>query len=327
MNFYKDLANKTKAIEATSSNKEKDKKVESRGSVAAFVDIVEDLKEAKSNVEKLENENKQLRVNYGKSLVIAIDNLISSPLQTRKLDTKRVSDLAEHLANNELTTPVVVRPSSTHTDKFEIIAGHHRVEAFKKLGRTEIEAIIRPMDDEEAEKRIFFDNLMAPDLPDFEKYKGFAALRKRTGQSYDALAKDAGISKTLVTYYFSFEKLPAKALNVLNKHPGIVGANAAQKIATLKADETKIVTALQKVVSGELDQKRIIAFLKNDEMSNTEPKNKERVFRRGEETVCTLQNKSDRIFTLTFNKGFDTSDWYQKITAFIEQESSAHSSE
>jgi ParB family chromosome partitioning protein len=117
---------------------------------------------------------------------------------------------AEHLANNELTTPIVVRPSSTATGKFEIIAGHHRVEAFKQLGRTEIEATIRQMDDQEAQKRIFFDNLMAPDLPDFEKYKGFAALRKCTGQSYDALAKDAGISKALVGHYTSYH--PCKEL-------------------------------------------------------------------------------------------------------------------
>lgn len=278
-----------------------------------------------NHIKELNNKLDQINEKLGKALILPIDRLLSSKLQTRKLDLSRVNELADHLSNNELTTPIVVRLSNTDIDKFEIIAGHHRVEAFKKLGRTEIEAILRPMSDEEAQKHIFFDNLMAPDLPDFEKYKGFAAIRQRTGQSYESLAKDAGISKTLVVFYFAFEKLPQKALDILKQHPGIVGANAAQKIAALKANDDKIAIGLKKIINNELDQKSIITFLKGGDIHKAKIDTREQIFKLNGKTICRLQNKDDKTFTLKFDKDFDSSSWHQKLTAFIKGESGSTS--
>lgn len=279
-----------------------------------------------SNIEikKLQYELDEINKKIGKPLTLPIENLIPSPLQTRKLDLFRVKELAEHLSNNDLTTPIVVRPFNNEIDKFEIIAGHHRVEAFKHLRRIEIEAIIRPMSDEEALKRIFFDNLMAPDLPDFEKYKGFSAIRKRTGQSYSALAEDAGINKSTIGRYFAFERFPQAALEILDSHPEILGSNAAQDIASINPDEEKLISGLQKIISGELDQKRIIAFLKQDHphKEKSEKAKQEDIIKCGEHTVCTLQNKNNKTFTLTFHKGFDSHDWHKKLSSFIEKESS-----
>lgn len=278
-----------------------------------------------NHIKELNNKLDQINEKLGNALILPIDRLLSSKLQTRKLDLSRVNELADHLSNNELTTPIVVRPSNTDIDKFEIIAGHHRVEAFKKLGRTEIEAILRPMSDEEAQKHIFFDNLMAPDLPDFEKYKGFAAIRQRTGQSYESLAKDAGISKTLVVFYFAFEKLPQKALDILKQHPGILGANAAQKIAALKANDDKIAIGLKKIINNELDQKSIITFLKGGDIHKAKIDTREQIFKLNGKTICRLQNKDDKTFTLKFDKDFDSSSWHQKLTAFIKGESGSTS--
>lgn len=277
--------------------------------------------------DKISKELDKTKALLGKAVVLFIGNLLPSSLQTRKLDLARVEELKEHLEHSELTTPIIVRPSSLGQDKFEIIAGHHRVEAFKKLGRTEIEAIIRPMDDQEAQKRIFFDNLMAPDLPDFEKYKGFAAIRQSTGQSYDALAKDSGISKALVGHYFSFERLPKKALDILDQRPEVLGATAAQKIASLKADEDKVVLGLEKIIAGELDQTKIIAFLKNNGSPKSVPQHVENVVKHGEQTICTLSTKSNKSITLTFGKNFNALDWHQRLVAFIEKESTSQQSE
>ncbi|MCC7005097.1 MAG: ParB/RepB/Spo0J family partition protein [Ottowia sp.] len=319
MNIYDKLGAKTAGIRARDIKKPDDKPLKT--APAMFLDATKRMDEAEIKVEVLETE---LKNKLGKPIFLPISSLLKSPLQTRKLDKTRVKDLAEHLTNNELTTPIIVRPQLPENGKFEIVAGHHRVEAFKILGRLEIEATIRPMNDEEAEKSIFFDNLMAPDLPDFEKYKGFAALRKRTGQSYDALARDAGVSKALIGYYFSFEKLPKAALNLLDTMPGLIGATAAQRIISLKADENKIISALQKVASGELDQKRIIAFLKDNEQKLV-PRLTEKVFKKGEQVICTLKNKNNRDFVITFNKGFDSHEWHKKLISFIEKETSAHS--
>lgn len=315
MNIYDKLGAKTSGIKAREIKKTDEKHLKT--APAMFIDAKNRMDEAEARAEHLENE---LVKSLGRPTKLKLIELLNSHLQTRKLDLNRVNELAEHLALNELTTPIVVRPSDTSKDKFEIIAGHHRVEAFKQLGRTEIEAIIRPMDDQEAEKRIFFDNLMAPDLPDFEKYKGFSAIRQRTGQSYDALAKDAGISKTLVVFYFAFEKLPPRAKELLEKHPNLIGSAAAQKIASLKADEDKLILGLEKIIAGELDQKSVVAFLKKNEFLQNESQKIEHVIKRGEHSICTIQNKSNKTFTLNFHKGFDSPEWHHRLVDLIERE-------
>lgn len=316
MNIYDKLGEKTSGIKARVIKKTDEKHLKT--APAIFIDAKNRMDEAEARAEHLENE---LVKSLGRPTKLKLIELLNSHLQTRKLDLNRVNELAEHLALNELTTPIVVRPSDTCKDKFEIIAGHHRVEAFKQLGRTEIEAIIRPMDDQEAQKRIFFDNLMAPDLPDFERYKGFAAIRQRTGQSHNALAEEAGISKTLVTFLFAFEKLPRKALDLLEINPTLIGATAAQKIASLKADEDKVVLGLEKIIAGQLDQTKIIAFLKQDGSTKPVPQFVEHIVKQGEQTICTLSTKSNKSITLTFGKNFNAEDWHQKLIAFIEKES------
>ena len=287
---------------------------EPKTSPGRLLDVQGKIHAAEERVLSLEKE-------LGEALTLPIDQLLGSSFQTRKLDLARVRELKEHLAFNKLATPISVRPSSLYPGKFEILSGHHRVEAFKELGRTEIEAIIQLMSDQEAQERIFYDNLFAPDLPDFEKYKGFSAIRQRTGQSYDALAKGAGISKALIGHYFSFERLPGKAIDILNQRPEILGATAAQKIASLKADENKIVLGLEKIIAGELDQKTIITFLKSDESQKSVPQHVEHVIKQGEQTVCTLSTKNNKSITLTFEKGFNAQDWHQRLVAFIEKES------
>ncbi|MCC7005692.1 MAG: ParB/RepB/Spo0J family partition protein [Ottowia sp.] len=266
-----------------------------------------------SKIQELEKELEKLKGTQGKPLVLPINKLLPSELQTRKIDVTRISELAEHLAHNKLTTPVIVRPDPKNKECFEIIAGHHRVEAFKKLGRSEIDAIISPMDDDEAAKRIFFDNLMAPDLPDFEKYKGFAAIRKRTGQSYDALAKDAGISKSLVGHYFAFERLPNPAKEFLSKYPKTIGANTAQKIASLKTSDELILIALQKISIGELDQKKISTFLK---VSKKEITHSDDDIQIGEDGFCTVKTRTGKII-LSFKNPSEAKIWQERIVSFI----------
>lgn len=57
-------------------------------------------------------------------------------------------ELLQSIKDNGILEPIIVRP--IENDKFEIISGHRRVNALKKLGVDEVSAIIKELTDQEA---------------------------------------------------------------------------------------------------------------------------------------------------------------------------------
>lgn len=57
-------------------------------------------------------------------------------------------ELIQSIKDNGILEPLIVRP--IENDKFEIISGHRRVNALKKLGVDEVSAIIKELTDQEA---------------------------------------------------------------------------------------------------------------------------------------------------------------------------------
>ncbi|WP_273399764.1 ParB/RepB/Spo0J family partition protein [Traorella massiliensis] len=57
-------------------------------------------------------------------------------------------ELIQSIKDNGILEPIIVRP--IENDKFEIISGHRRVNALKKLGVGEVSAIVKELTDQEA---------------------------------------------------------------------------------------------------------------------------------------------------------------------------------
>lgn len=79
----------------------------------------------------------------------------------RAIDAGNVEKLAESMGEIGLVNPVYVRPRG---DGYEVCAGHHRVEAARKLGWDDIAAIIGGSDDLEAELVMIDENLCRAEL-------------------------------------------------------------------------------------------------------------------------------------------------------------------
>src|SRR5688500_9662156 len=76
---------------------------------------------------------------------VPISLLDASPRNPRR-DSADVAELADSMRAHGLLQPIVVRPLN---DRFEIVAGHRRVEAARQLGWTDIQAVVR-QDSEDA---------------------------------------------------------------------------------------------------------------------------------------------------------------------------------
>lgn len=78
--------------------------------------------------------------------------------------------LVDSIRENGLIYPILVRPVD---DKYEIISGHRRVAACRKLEFNEISAIVRPLDDYEATVLMVQSNLYRSEIKPSEKAKAY----------------------------------------------------------------------------------------------------------------------------------------------------------
>jgi ParB-like chromosome segregation protein Spo0J len=96
---------------------------------------------------------------------VAVNRIRANP-HARTVDRVHVDRLAGSVAEIGLLEPIVARSLG---DAYEVMAGLHRVEAFRKLGRQTIPAIIREADDLLAELVLIDENLRRLELSPAER--------------------------------------------------------------------------------------------------------------------------------------------------------------
>lgn len=208
----------------------------------------------------------------------------------RVLSQTAFDQLKSNLEQNPLTHAIVVR--TREAGGFEIIAGHNRVEAYRQLGRMEIEADIRDFDDAQVLKTSLYSNLFQSDLSAFEKYLGFKHIRDLTGETQEEMARKTGVSRPQVTQLFAFEKLSPKALQILEKNPAILGYDAAAKLAN--APDDKVIDALLKLAKGEISESSAIKealIIEKKNVTNDAPL----IIRNGKKTFAQVKRKGNLL--------------------------------
>lgn len=106
-------------------------------------------------------------------VAVAVD-LIDSPSNIRDLDVEHVRSLAGSIALQGLLVPVVVRPTG---ERFQLVAGFHRLAAVRELGPTvmsEIPVVIRDGETEEADRAL--ENIARKALRPDDEAKAVAAM-------------------------------------------------------------------------------------------------------------------------------------------------------
>lgn len=256
----------------------------------------------------------RLKKTQGLPATIPLSELHRSPFQTRPINENTVAELEANLSANPLSTPVTVRLISP--GYYELIAGHHRVEAFKNLGRTEILASVLSLTDDEAERLVFYDNLLAPQYSDFEKYLGFLRLKSSRGLTIDQLAIESGLSKTLITYVMAFDRLPEEVLTVIKKYPAVVGANMAAKLAALPTHlASRIAEAIELISTSQLTQTKAMAWIL-DQKKPIKPK--PTLITSGRLKYADVYRRESQL-TIKFTSAEDAIETEKALIAFIKE--------
>lgn len=107
-----------------------------------------------------------------------------------------VAELADSLREHGLLQPVVVRPNGA---AYELIAGHRRLEAAKMLGWTEIAAVVREENDDQAYILTLVENLQREDLTPKEESVALEVLVRERGWSTRQIGEAIGRSHMYVS--------------------------------------------------------------------------------------------------------------------------------
>lgn len=113
------------------------------------------------------------------SRLIAVD-AVNDDDRLRPVDDAWVAALAESIRDHGLEQPIVVRPTPlSDNGAYALVAGCHRLAAFRLLGREEIPAIVRELTVDEARLVEIDENLMRRELDPLDRAV-FMAERKAT---------------------------------------------------------------------------------------------------------------------------------------------------
>ncbi|HJV26009.1 MAG TPA: ParB/RepB/Spo0J family partition protein [Aromatoleum sp.] len=226
---------------------------------------------------------------------ISVGRIKPSPFQRRiGLDQEYLDSLKQTILDGGLVTPITVR--SSDSDTYELIAGHHRVEAFRQLDMGLIPAYVRRMTDVEAARALTVDNAVHRQLTDYERYKHIVMLRE-TGacKTVSDLAEVLGCSRAQIYNYEAFGALPPAAQQLLEVVGGeVLGATLAYELRELSTTHPEAVTeAIRRLSAGELRQAGALLWIKNKIAGPA----------KSTRTVVKMRTADKREFRLTIKDG------------------------
>lgn len=203
--------------------------------------------------------------------LMRLDEIAPSRYQSRgAVDAEYLEVLTDSIGAEGLLNPVVVRPLpsgdgcySITPPRYELVAGHHRLLAFARLGRAEIPAIVRHLSDAEAARQLTTDNSTRKNLVDWELYKHMVMLReaKATKNNTD-LARVLNVSRTVVQFLDGFGLLPPACTALLDANPRLVGYNLAQALRPYCTEQPeRVIEALQLLAADRLTQSTVPGWI------------------------------------------------------------------
>ncbi|WP_323123193.1 ParB/RepB/Spo0J family partition protein [Burkholderia alba] len=332
MSFGKKLAERTGSIRADSSPKATNTLGEaprtSPGRLLAATTRISAAEErvtvAETNLAEALERVAELEALVGRNEgdEVAIDDFVEVPGRRRVLSRVERLELASNLASNALATPVVYRLLAD--GRKEIVSGHNRIDIYKNdLGRTKIRAVPFTGTQEQAELAATFANLLAPSLPDFEKYRQFVRLQEVSGFTRADIIQASGLSDSHVSRIFAFERLPAAAIKAIALRPDRLGGNAAEEFAVLAkaGDQDLVIKAIQALTADDsLTQKHALAMARPP--GQKRPAAAQRSISIGRKKLCDVSVRNGVVGFRFAGKEGDAAaqQWAAKIEEFIRRE-------
>lgn len=154
---------------------------------------------------------------HEKVLMIKIDQIAASRFQPRmNFSAEKIDELAKSIKEKGIIQPVLVR--STGENHYELIAGERRLRAAKKLGLTEMPAIVRRVADADLLEMSIIENIQREELNAVEEAKAYRRLAQEFGLTQDTIADRVGKDKSSISNLLRILNLPQIIQDVIAKN-------------------------------------------------------------------------------------------------------------
>ena len=181
------------------------------------------------------------------------------------VDDDEMKDLMDSIRRFGILSPILVRPSED--GKYEVISGHRRKHAAKKLGYRKVPVLIRVMDDDDAVISMVDANLhrqyIRPSEKAFAIKMKYDAIRRNNGRnkkgsqresrvkgkrSIHVISEEIGDSPKQVQRYLKITELIPEMLALLDE--GRIGFNPAFETAFLSEEGQRMVLDAMKCLQS-----------------------------------------------------------------------------
>ena len=138
---------------------------------------------------------------------LPISDIYPNPFQPRiEFSDEELAELSQSISENGLIQPIIVRKSDIIG--YELIAGERRLRACKRLGMTEIPAVVKEVTDQESRKQAIIENLQRSNLNPIEEAKAYRSLINELAYNHEELAKAMGKSRPYISNSLRLLQLP-----------------------------------------------------------------------------------------------------------------------
>lgn len=156
------------------------------------------------------------------SRVLSVARIAPNPFQPRhEFAPEQLAELEESIRQNGLLQPVVVRPATAATAaggaEWELVAGERRWRAVRRLGWTEVPAIVRELDDRAMLILAIVENVQRAGLSPLEEAAGYRQLIDEFGFTQAEVAESVGRERSTVANLLRLLQLPASVQRLVGE--------------------------------------------------------------------------------------------------------------
>ena len=188
--------------------------------------------------------------------IVDIDSTIikPNPYQPRtEFNNEAIKELADSIRAQGLLQPILVRQKGN--TEFEIISGERRFRALRMLGKNRIPCIVKTkISDREMMEIALVENLQREDLNEIDKAEQYHKLISEYNYTHETLAKQMGISRSVITNTLRLRTLPQEIQEMLKKKSLSMGH--ARALLGIQDNKQRIELA-KRIVDEELSVRAI----------------------------------------------------------------------
>ena len=192
---------------------------------------------------------------------IPLAEIVPNPYQPRReFAAEELAELEASLRSTGLLQPISVRPRSSGTG-YELIAGERRLRAARRIGWTDIPALVRTIDDRLLLSLALVENLQRADLNPLEEAEGYQRLISEFELTQQQVAEVVGKERSTVANMLRLLSLPASVKRQLQE--GVLSLGHARALLSL-GTEQRIVELAKAVAAKGLSVREVERLVRED---------------------------------------------------------------